>query len=65
MIDMSNVKSVAIWTSVVTTVFVLVVLSLVKPMPLPAILAALSLVSVGSAVVGALVALSFGEQDEH
>lgn len=65
MSNLTSVKSVAIWTSIITTAAVLVVLSIIKPMPLPAILAAVALVSVGSGVVGALVALSFQESDEH
>lgn len=62
---LTKVKSTALWTSAIATAAVLITLAIIRPMPLPAIVAALALVSVGAGVVGALLALSFDEGQDH
>ena len=63
--DYQAVAKNAAGLAIAGAVFALVLFGIIAPMPLPCLLAALTLIPVGGACVGALVTLSFQEEDDH
>lgn len=63
--QLNFVRNVAVVTAIISFSLCLFFFVVIVRVPLGMILAALGLVTVAAVVVSALVALSFGEEDEH